>query len=69
MKVSYKKLWVLLAEREMSKAELREELQIATGTMTKLNKNQEVSLSVLLRICDYFDCNIGDICDAVRTHS
>ncbi len=66
MKISYKKLWVMLAQREMSKQEFREELKIATGTMTKLNKGQEVSLSVLLRICEFFDCNIGDICDAVK---
>ena len=66
MKVSYKKLWIKLAEQEMSKAEFREKLQIATGTMTKLNKGQEVSMSVMLRICDYFNCNIGDICDVVK---
>ena len=66
MKISYKKLWVMLAQREMSKQEFREELKIASGTMTKLNKGQEVSLSVLLRICEFFDCNIGDICDAVK---
>lgn len=66
MKISYKKLWVMLAQREMSKQEFREELKIATGTMTKLNKGQVVSLSVLLRICEFFGCNIGDICDAVK---
>ncbi len=66
MKISYKKLWVMLAQREMSKQEFREELKIASGTMTKLNKGQEVSLSVLPRICEFFDCNIGDICDAVK---
>lgn len=66
MKVSYKKLWVMLVEKDMSKQEFREKLQIASGTMTKLNKGQEVSMSVILRICEYFDCNIGDICDAVR---
>jgi len=66
MKISYKKLWVLLAEREISKAGFREEVKIATGTMTKLNKGEEVALSVLLRICEYLNCNIGDICDAVR---
>lgn len=66
MKISYKKLWVKLAENEMSKQDFREKLDIATGTMTKLNKGQEVSMSVILRICDYLDCNIGDICDAVR---
>lgn len=66
MKISYKKLWVLLAEREISKADFREEVKIATGTMTKLNKGEEVALFVLLRICEYLNCNIGDICDAVR---
>ncbi len=66
MKISYKKLWVLLAEREISKADFREEVKNATGTMTKLNKGEEVALSVLLRICEYLNCNIGDICDAVR---
>jgi DNA-binding Xre family transcriptional regulator len=66
MKISYKKLWIMLAEKEMSKQSLRENLEISTGTMTKLNKGEEVSLGTLLRICDYFDCNIGDICDAVR---
>ena len=63
--ISYKKLWVMLAEKEISKADLREELQLSTGTMTKLNKSEEVSLSTLLRICELFKCNIGDICDAV----
>lgn len=66
MRISYKKLWILLAEKEMTKQKFREELQIAAGTMTKLNKGQEVSMSVILRICEYFGCNIGDICDAVK---
>ena len=66
MKISYKKLWIILAEKEMSKQEFRESLQLASGTMTKLNKGQEVSMSIILRICEYFKCNIGDICDAVE---
>lgn len=39
---------------------------MATGTMTKLNKDEEVALSVLLRACEYLDCDIGDICEAIR---
>ena len=66
LRVSYKKLWILLIEKEISPATLRKDLNIATGTMTKLRKNEEVALSVLLRICGYLDCNIGDICDAVK---
>ena len=66
MKVSYKKLWIQLIEKDISPATLRKNLSIATGTMTKLRKNEEVALSVILRICEYLDCNIGDICDAVK---
>ena len=65
MCISYRKLWIKLAEEEISPVTLRKNLNIATGTMTKLRKNEEVALSVLLRICEYLDCNIGDICDAV----
>ena len=56
-----------IIEKEISPAKLRKDLSIATGTMTKLRRNEEVALSVLLRICDYLDCDIGDICEAVRT--
>ena len=66
MRISYKKLWIRLAEKEISPATMRKDLNIATGTMTKLRKNEEAALSVLLRICEYLDCNIGDICDAVK---
>lgn len=65
MKISYKKLWILLIEKDISPANLRKDLNIATGTMTKLRRNEEVAISVLLRICNYLSCNIGDICDAI----
>jgi len=66
MKISYKKLWVLLIQKDITKVTLRKELGMSTSTMSKLNKGEEVALSVLLRICDYLDCDIGDICEAVR---
>ena len=66
MRISYKKLWILLIEKDISTATIRKDLNIATGTMTKLRKNEEVALSVLLRICEYLDCNIGDVCDAIK---
>ena len=66
LKISYKKLWILLIEKDISQAQFRKDLNIATGTMTKMRRDEEVALSVLLRICEYLDCNIGDICDAVK---
>ena len=66
MDISYKKLWILLIEKDITRAQMRRDLKIATGTMSKLNKGEEVALSVLLRICEYLDCDIGDICSVVK---
>ena len=66
MGINYKKLWVLLIEKDITRAQMRRELKIATGTMSKLNKGEEVALSVLLRICEYLECDIGDICSVVK---
>ena len=66
MRISYKKLWVLLIQKDITKVELKREVGISAGTLSKLNKGEEVALSVLLRICNYLNCDIGDICEAVR---
>lgn len=66
MKISYKKLWMRLIQKDITKVTLRRELGIAPGTMSKLNKGEEVAMSVLLRICEYLNCDIGDICEVVH---
>ena len=66
MKVSYNKLWVMLSEKEMSKVELRKLAGIAPATFTKLGKNQEVALSVLMRIADVLNCDAGDIMSFIK---
>lgn len=66
MKISYKKLWMQLIEKDITKPQFRKDLNLATGTMSKLNKGEEVALSVLLRICAYLNCDIGDIMEVIR---
>ena len=67
MTISYKKLWVMLAEREMSKAELRRLAGLSPATFTKLRRNQPVSMEVLLKIAETMDCNIGDMMDFLKS--
>lgn len=66
MRISYKRLWVLLIQRDIPRQKMKQDLKLSSGTMSKLSKSEEVSMSVLLRICDYLDCDIGEICEAVR---
>ena len=65
MKVSYKKLWMLCVEQEISAADLRKQAGVASATIKKKKKNQEVNLSVLLRIADILNCNAGDMMDFI----
>ena len=64
-KLCYNKLGKILIDRKMSKGDLRKAIDLAPNTMTKLRRDEEVSMSVLIRICDYLNCNIGDIVELV----
>ena len=61
MSISYNKLWKLLVDHKMSKADLRKAADISPNTMTKLRRDEPVNLSVLSRICDVLDADYGDI--------
>ena len=63
MAISYNKLWKLLIDKKMSKADLRRAAGIAPNTMTKLRRDEEVSMAVLIKICTVLNANIGDIMD------
>ena len=65
MAVSYNKLWKLLVDRKMSKADLRKKATIAPNTMTKLRRDEEVTLGVLGKICKTLDVDYGDIMEYV----
>ena len=61
MAISYNKLWKLLVDKKMSKADLRKVAGIAPNTMTRLRRDEEVTLAVLNKICSTLNVDIGDI--------
>ena len=63
MAISYKKLWKLLIDKDMTAVDLRQATGIAPYTMTKLRRDEEVSMTVLVKICTALNANIGDIMD------
>lgn len=66
MAVSYNKLWKLLVDRKISKADLRKQAEIAPNTMTKLRRDEEVTLGVLGKICKTLEVDYGDIIEYVK---
>lgn len=61
MAISYKKLWKLLIDREMTRTELRKLSGISSATLAKLGKNQNVNTESIAKICGILRCNIEDI--------
>ena len=61
MAISYNKLWKLLVDKKMSKADLRKAAGIAPNTMTRLRRDEEVTLTVLNKICATLEGDFGDI--------
>ena len=63
--MNYKKLWIKLVEQEIGKEKNRKRVDLSPNTITKLNKNEEVSMQIILRICKFLRCNIDEIGDVV----
>ena len=61
MAISYNKLWKLLIDKKMSTAELRKAADIAPNTLTRMKKDQEVTMQVLERICQVLQTDFGEI--------
>lgn len=65
MAVCYKKLWKMLIDKDMIKKDLRLQTGFSTTTMSKLSKNENVSMDVIEKICTVLNCDIGDIMEFV----
>lgn len=65
MKVSYKKLWKLLIDRDMKKKDLQKAAGLSSTTIAKLSNHENVSMDVLIRICTTLEVDFGDIMELV----
>ncbi len=61
MIVSYNGLWKILIDKNMQKKDLVTKLGISSATIAKMGRREHVSMEVLQKICEYLNCNIGDI--------
>lgn len=62
--ISYKPLWKTLIDRDIkNRTELLEIAKIGRGTLAKLSKNQEVSMTVLVKLCNALNCELSDIAE------
>ena len=65
MKISYKRLWKLLIDREMMKKELGELAHISPATLTKMGKGGHITTEVIIKICETLNCKVEDIMEVI----
>lgn len=66
MRISYDKLWRLLAKNKMKRYDLAAAAGVSTYTMGKMYKDEPVSLEAIMKICQVFHCDIGDVVEMVE---
>lgn len=66
MKISYKKLWKLLIDKDMLKKDLAIKAGISNTSIAKLSKNENVNTDILLKICIALECDISDMMEVVE---
>ena len=64
--VSYKKLWKLLIDRDMKKKDLLAAAGISQSSLSKMRKNENVNMDILVKVCTALNCDIGDIMEIVK---
>ena len=66
MSFTYKPLWKLLIDKEMTKKELMKVTDISKSTMDKMGRDEKVSMEILARLCTHFSCEVSDIIEHVK---
>jgi len=66
MRISYDKLWRMMKNNKMKKSELAAAAEISDYAMTKLNKEEAVSLDIIVRLCKVFHCDVGDLVEIIE---
>ena len=66
MGVSYKRLFKLMIDREMKKKDLQRQAGLSPASVTKLAKDEYVSMEVIVKVCNALNVEIGDIMEVTR---
>lgn len=65
MAISYKKLWKMMVDKNLSKTELTHLAGITTNAMAKLGRGEEVRMKTLEKLCTSLDCKLDDIVEFI----
>ena len=66
MRISYQKLWRMMRDNKMKKGDLASAAEISDYAMSKISREEPVSLEIIMRLCKVFHCDIGDLVEIIE---
>ena len=66
MRISYNKLWHIMLDKKMNKQDLKRATGISTASIAKLNRGDNITTDVLVKICVALSCDITEIMELVE---
>lgn len=64
--ISYKPLFKLLLDKDMTRIQLRQAVGFSSATLAKMSRNEYISLETIEKICKYLDCRIEDVIEIIK---
>ncbi|EON73965.1 helix-turn-helix domain-containing protein [Lysinibacillus sphaericus] len=68
MSFDYKPFFKTLIDKEVTREQIKKDLQLSPATMAKLAKGENISMSVVDKLCDYLKCEVEDIISHVKSN-
>ena len=65
MKMSYKKLWKMLIDRDLKKKDLCNMAGVSSTSLAKMGRNENVNTDILVKICEALECDISEIAEII----
>lgn len=56
----------MMIDKNLQRKDLKEALKISSSTLAKMSRGEPVSMDILMKLCDYLDCNVGDILSFIK---
>ena len=66
MRISYKRLWKMLIDKDMKKKDLMEQANISNYTISKMNRGENITTDILVKICAALNCTFDEIMEVVE---
>ncbi|MCY8911052.1 helix-turn-helix domain-containing protein [Bacillus atrophaeus] len=66
LRPSYKPMEITLIKKDLKKVDLRNNIDVSSSTLARMAKSEPVSLAVIIKICEFLECDLHDVVELIE---